>query len=64
MMPSTFNLNGLLRVSGISVCFSMEFPPERQWIFVPSNRTNMLHTISWKEYFTSMGLGFLVYYGW
>ncbi len=24
----------------------------------------MLHAISWKEYFTLMGLGLLVYYGW
>lgn len=24
----------------------------------------MLHTISWGEYFTVMGLGFLLYYGW
>ena len=33
-------------------------------IFALSNRTNMFHTISWGEYFTVMGLGFGLYYGW
>lgn len=42
----------------------MEKTPFRRRIFALSNRTNMLQTISWGEYFTVMGLGFTLYYGW
>src|SRR5580692_3946468 len=42
----------------------MEKPLSRWRIFALSNRTNMFHTISWGEYFTVMGLGLGLYYGW
>jgi len=42
----------------------MEKALSRRRIFVLSNRTNMFHTISRGEYFTVMGLGFGLYYGW
>jgi hypothetical protein len=42
----------------------MEKTPFRRRIFAESNRTNMLHTISWGEYFTVMSLGLGLYYSW